>query len=384
MGFSTDPSKLLKLQRQLVIVALIIFIVFALMQIGAYFADVLRILCLSLLLSYLVINAVDFLDHRLRNRALAVALVYVCLLGIAVVAGVILLPALFYQVTSLVTTTIDKLPQALQDANNAILVPLQQRFKEKMIDIKVMDVLTNFVAQLPKPDPSAIASRISDMALGTMTWAMYSISISVVTFYFLLEGHRMKEAVVSLFPKTLHPSLNSMAGEMDRALQAFFRGQIVLGMLFGIVMLGVYVALNVQYALLLSAFLAICEILPVIGPPIGFVPAVVSVAIHGSVLPGAKFMQIILLTAIFMVLQQIKDSVVAPRYMGNVIGMHPVMIFIAIMVGAKLDGVVGIILSIPAACVLSVLFSRLPIGDRGAPVSPVDTPLAVHAEDEHF
>src|SRR5262249_48676410 len=156
-GFFNDPEKLIRLQRQLVVTMLVILITYLLLQIGAYFADLLRILALSLLLSYSVINAVDFLEKKVRNRAVAIAAVYVVLLGIAVVAGFVLIPAMALQVTSLVTSTVDALPELLQKANDA-LMPLEHRFHEKMMDIKIIDVLSNLASTLPKPDPSAIVN----------------------------------------------------------------------------------------------------------------------------------------------------------------------------------------------------------------------------------
>jgi predicted PurR-regulated permease PerM len=57
--------------------------------------------------------------------------------------------------------------------------------------------------------------------------------------------------------------------------------------------------------------------------------------------------------------QWLKDNIVAPRYMGNVIGLHPVMIFITIMIGARIDGVSGIVCALPAACVINVLLSHM-------------------------
>jgi predicted PurR-regulated permease PerM len=359
MGSFRDNVALRRLQRQLTVVALFAFLVYLALQLAVFFADMLRILGISFLLSYLVINVVDIFDRFVRNRAISVALVYVCLLGITIVAAFLIIPAMVYQVASLVTSTMDRIPDLLHMADQA-LIPLQQKFHQNQIDIKVIDVLTNFVGQLPKPDPGAVVNRVMDMAMSTMTWSVYSVSISVVTFYFLLDGHLMKDAVIRLFPEQHRLWLNSFAHDVDGNLQSFFKGQLVLGVLFGLVMLIVYIALGVQYSLILSVFLALCEVLPVIGPPIGFAPALVAVAMFGTALPVPRFAQIILLTVIFVVLQQVKDNVVAPRYIGNVIGLHPVLIFMAIMIGGKIDGMLGIILSLPVACVINVLMTHLP------------------------
>jgi predicted PurR-regulated permease PerM len=192
-----------------------------------------------------------------------------------------------------------------------------------------------------------------------MTWVLYWISISVVTFYFLLDGYKITDALINLFPAQQQPFLRAVANDADNSLQGFFRGQLVLGIAFGLFMLIIYTVLGVKYALLLSLFLGVMEIMPVIGPPIGFAPAILSVIFHGMSIPGNTLTQVLVLTVIFSVLQQFKDNLVAPRYIGDVIGLHPIMIFIAIMIGARLDGTLGIIFALPAACVANVFFTRL-------------------------
>jgi len=70
--------------------------------------------------------------------------------------------------------------------------------------------------------------------------------------------------------------------------------------------------------------------------------------------------QLLIIFVVFQGLQWLKDNIVAPRYIGNVIGLHPVTIFIAIMIGAKLDGMLGIIFALPVACVINVVINHLP------------------------
>lgn len=366
---TSDPDRLLILQRQLTVVILTAAMVAALFFVGSFFADILRILSLSFLLSYLLINIVDLLEKPLKHRAIAIGVVYVIMVAITVVAAFFLIPAVVYQVNQLVTSTIDKTPEFLQYMAKA-LEPLEARFRAYQIELKAMDVITSVVSNLPKPDPTMVINRVTDMAMSTMTWVLYAISIAVVSFYFLLDGHNFKNAIIKLFPQRHFLALDKMTSDMDYYLQAFFKGQLVMALAFGVVMFVVYSLLGVEYALLCSLGLALCEILPVIGPPIGFVPAVVAVAIHGTYLPGNHFVQIVILTVIFAVLQQIKDNIVAPRYIGNVLGLHPVMVFIAIMVGARIDGILGIIVALPAASIINVALSHLPLQE------PVLEPVA--------
>lgn len=333
-------------------------LLYILFLIGGYFADILRILGISVLVSYLFINAVDFLQKYLRNRAVCVIIVYASIVIITVLAAFLVVPQLVLQLTQMVETTFNKLPEFIQWVVTQ-LGPLEEKLRERHIDVKAIDIFTNIANSIPKPDPGILLSRVSDVAMSTATWVMYGISISVVTFYFLMDGYRIKEGIIRLFPERMRGDLNQIAMEMDRTLQAFFKGQIVLAALMGLVMGAIYLCLGVEYALVLSVFLAAWEILPVIGPPIGFAPALLAVAIGGMHAPGNNLAHMIIITVIFLVIQQIKDNVVGPKYMGNVIGVHPILIFVAIMVGARVDGMLGIIFSLPAACCINVLVNHL-------------------------
>jgi predicted PurR-regulated permease PerM len=188
-----------------------------------------------------------------------------------------------------------------------------------------------------------------------------------MSFYFLLDGYRIKESIIRAFPTRHYVSLTLLATDADLSLQAFFRGQIVLGLLFGAFMFCVYAALGIQYALLLGVILGVWEIVPVIGPTIGFIPTIISVALDGmGLVPINRWGQVLLVVVIFNVFQWLKDNFVAPRYIGNVIGLHPVMIFIAIMIGARLDGMAGVICSLPVACVINVLINHVMLRARAA------------------
>lgn len=354
---STD--KLLRLQRQLTVLVLALVAFIGLLQIGGFFADIFRILGFSILFSYLFINVVDYLEKLVKNRAAAILIVYAAV-GVVTIFGItMVVPAIIFQISQLCDTTFNQFPTWIDFLVKA-LQPLEARLHAAQIQIRAVDILSNVASSIPKPDPAQIIGRMTDVAMSTMTWLFYGLSIIVVSFYFLLDGHNIKESIIKLFPKKHYPFLEVLATDMDIGLQAFFRGQIVLGLLFGAFMIFVYMGLGVHYALLLGIFLGVWEIVPVIGPTIGFIPTVFSAAVDGvDNLPFNRITQVIIVALVFNLVQWLKDNVVAPRYIGNVIGLHPVMIFIAIMVGARLDGMLGVIYSLPVACLANVLITHL-------------------------
>jgi predicted PurR-regulated permease PerM len=352
-------DRLQLLQRRLTISVLTFILLLLIWQLCSYFADVVRILGISVLISYLFISVVDWLEKYIKNRAMAIFIVY-AFCGVAATVGLLtVVPSLLAQINGLVESIFSVMPRIL-DLVGTFLAPLDARLHAAQIQIRAIDLVANLAGNIPRPDSTVIFSRMGEVAMSTMTWLLYGLSILVVSFYFMLDGYRMTDWIISAFPGRFHIRMQAIANEIDLSMQAFFRGQLVMALGFGLLMLVVYILIGVPFALLLTVVLALAEIVPVIGPPIGFLPALVVVALNGlDNVPADRLWQVVILLIVFNIAQWVKDNLVAPRYIGNKIGLHPVMIFIAIMIGAKLDGMLGIIFSIPAASALNVIYQQL-------------------------
>ena len=352
-------DNLATMQRQLFILVLALIASIIIFQLCAYFADILRILGISVLFSYLFVGAVDWLSKYLKPRALAVLIVYGAVLIGIVFSAIAVVPTVIYQVSQLLNNIYLQLPQLIQEAEQYI-TPIEQKLHHAQIEIKTTDLVNGIVSVLPKVEAAQILNRMSDVAVSTMTGIIYGLSILILSFYFLLDGHTMPAAIIKLFPDKHRERLELICRQIDTTLQAFLRGQVTLALGFGAVMIIIYYALGVHYALLLGIVLAILEVVPVIGPPIGFVPTIFAVAVNGmDHIHLNRLPQILIVFAIFNGLQWLKDNLLAPKYIGNVIGLHPLIVFLAIMIGARIDGWLGIIFALPAACVVQVLLKNV-------------------------
>ncbi|MBI5172806.1 MAG: AI-2E family transporter [Candidatus Obscuribacter sp.] len=355
---------LLLMQRRLTIALLSVLLVLALLYLGFIFADILRILGISILLSYLFINPVDWLSRYIKNRALSIVIIYSICAVVVVVGFLTIVPSLVYQLNLFFTSTFKQVPHVMESFLRS-LTPLDERLAAAKLQIRAIDMISKMAESLPSIDSSAMVSRMTDVAMSTMTWVLYGLSILVLTFYFLLEGHRMKDRIIASLPSRSQGVLHGMARDIDLNMQSFFRGQIVMGVGFGLVMMGLYFLLGVQYALVLGLILAAWEIVPVIGPLLGFLPAALVVLINGmDNVPLERLWQVLLIVVIFNVGQWIKDNLIAPRYIGNAVNLHPVIIFISIMIGARMDGILGIVFAIPAASVVNVVYQQLTLAYR--------------------
>lgn len=194
-------------------------------------------------------------------------------------------------------------------------------------------------------------NNLVNVAAGTLTGIGYTVTIIVLSFYFLLDGKNLIKSINVLIPKGHIKKIIELENSIHNSLLGFLMGQVVLGILTGIFMLIVYVSTGVKYSLFLSFFLAIAEIIPVIGSSLGFIPAIIVMIFT---LPLHK---VILVWFIFFLFQTVKDNIIAPKIVGEIIGLHPVSVIFALWIGFQVAGFFGILFAIPVASVINVIIS---------------------------
>jgi predicted PurR-regulated permease PerM len=368
-GDADENMRLALIQRRMVVIALGLLIAFLAVQVAYMFSDVLRILSIAVFVCYMVVGLVDWLEVFIKSRFASVLAVYIIGSVATVIGAFIVIPLLVYQLSQLVQSTFDQIPTFIEWFTH-LLIPLEKKLSAAHIYMKPSELMMNVAAAAPKPDAGMLVTHLTTVATSTVTWLFYGLSILILAFYFLLDGSRMSKDIVGVFPEGFRPRMFAFVNEADRSLHSFFKGQIVLGLLFGAFMVAVYSALGVPYALALGIILGVWEVVPVIGPTVGIIPTMIAVLVQGTDhVPGNRIVQVLIVLAVFAIFQWAKDNIVAPRYIGNVIGLHPVVIFIAIMVGARVDGMLGIIVALPVACIINVFVKHLRITESDETVA---------------
>ncbi|MEO0854378.1 MAG: AI-2E family transporter, partial [Cyanobacteria bacterium J06648_11] len=184
------------------------------------------------------------------------------------------------------------------------------------------------------------------LALGAFSRAVDIVLVLVISFYMLLEGESLWQRVTSILASSIRERISR---EFETNLRDFFVGQLVLGAFMTFSLLPFFIWLQVPFALLFAVFIGVLELIPFVGATIGIGTVVAIVA----ALSGGLALKVL---AIAIGLQQIKDNIVAPRVFGDFTGLNPVFIFAALLLGAKIAGLLGVILAIPAAGVLTSVY----------------------------
>lgn len=204
--------------------------------------------------------------------------------------------------------------------------------------------LTSFSEELNK-----IGGGLLNATLAIFGGFVSALTVLVLTFYSLLDEKGFKKIIYDLIPLARHNEVSSIIQKIATKIGYWLRGQIVLMIIVGILDGAGLAILGIPFALTLGILAGFLEIIPLVGPLLAGLAAVL-VSLAG----GVVLWKILIVVGIFILVQQLEGHILVPRVMQKAIGLSPVAIILAVLIGAKLLGTGGAILAIPVAAILLV------------------------------
>ncbi|QPJ64980.1 MAG: AI-2E family transporter [Candidatus Nitrohelix vancouverensis] len=176
------------------------------------------------------------------------------------------------------------------------------------------------------------------------------IIIPVAMFYLLRDFDDINQRVLNLVPERHRKRTLAVFKEIDATLAGFVRGQLLVVILMGaLYCIGLFLC-GAPMSLFIGMMAGIANLVPYLGLILGFVPAAVMTFAHTQ-----DWLSVLGVAGVFAVVQALEGMVITPRVVGESIGLHPVIIMAAVLLGAEFFGFAGIILAVPAAAVINVL-----------------------------
>src|SRR6266566_5609899 len=225
------------------------------------------------------------------------------------------------------------------------VVALQQRLEGAGVPVSVTDLYGQVPAKL-----SQIAGSVAADALGfvsaTASVLFNFTLVLIIAFIMLIDGDRLWQRFIGALSPELRSEAELLRQSADRSFGGFIRGSLILGVIYGVATLAILVALGVPFAGVLAVLSGLTMVIPFFGPIIAEIP-VLAVALLGA--PDV-FVWVLVLT---LALQQIVLNVLGPRIMSNAIGIHPIFVFLALLLGSRIAGFWGVFLAMPVAGVIN-------------------------------
>ncbi len=304
-------------------------------QLLSYFATVIVIFIFAGILAFLLSYPVRWLERFLPH---SIAVIIVFLLSLLLLIG--LIATLGFAILSQGQELVNQAPKFLDS-----VISLLETLQGFLINLNFQVDFKAIEEELRNQVLSFIASGLVTIQ-GLLFNFIDLILIAVVAFFMLLDGQRVWNFILKLFPQNFREKLTVA---IQQNFLGFFWGRLLLSLFFGISVFIVFIILQLPYALFLAAIAAIFDLIPGIGATIGI--TLVSLI----VLPQGIWLSIQVLIGCVL-LQQVEENLLMPRIMQGSINMNPVFMFFALLVGAKVAGLIGVFLSIPLAGVLISLF----------------------------
>lgn len=322
---------------------------------GLYFLYLIRGIFLSLalavLLVYLLSPIVVAVEKKGTPRVWAIAVVYLALTILVISLILFGMPYVLVQMDNLInalpgyTREAQRLVESLQAGYVRAGIPEGLR---NVIDQRIITIEEYLIW---------LANGVVEGVLGLAGYLFNVLLAPVLAFYLLRDVEMVKEKLIRLVPLPIRDDALHLGREIDRVLNNFVRGYLLVGVIVGALTATALTLLGLEFAVMLGVFAGLMEFIPYFGPFIGAVPAVVLAAMQ------SKWLALKVVIA-FVIIQQLESIVISPKILGTRVGLHPVLVILALLAGGQLYGLVGILLAVPVAAVLRVVaeFAWLRLG----------------------
>ncbi len=300
----------------------------------------------AIILAYILAPLVDlFIKYRIQ-RVPAILLSY-ALVSLVLAAMVVYMVPLWMQELVKMIHVIPSLTKQIQLSWNYWL----QRFHQAPIPKSVRTAIDEAGVRWENTLFSLTKQLVSTI-FGVLPGILSVIISPILAFYLLKDMDRIRERFWQVIPIDWHPPVYILALEVDRTLSAFIRGQLLVALLVGILS-GLWVAfLGIPLSLLIGAIAGVTDVIPYVGPIAGAIPAVML---------GLERSPVTALYAVlgFVAIHQLEGTVIGPKIMGDYVGLHPLVVIFAILAGGEMGGLAGLLLAVPGAAVIKVIFGHL-------------------------
>lgn len=319
-----------------------------------YFRDIALLFAAAFAIAY-VLEPVVSRIHRIGvPRAIAVVVVLLAS-GVALTALLsVVIPDIVHEVTDLSAT----LPGRIRDEwvpniNHSLLVLRRQYHLHIPTTTDAwLSQLGMRASEIAPRSLNAVVSAAS-LTISVVEFVLEIVIILALSFYLLMDYHRLTAGVVSLVPIRARVRFESLAHQIDTTMGRFVRGQFAVMLILGALYAAGLTALGIPAGLGVGVFAGMVSFVPYLG----FVVAL-SLALLLAALDGAGMSHVLVVVGYMAVVHILDNTLITPRILGGSIGLSPVVVILSLLAGAKVGGFIGLFVAIPVAAMLRVLLAE--------------------------
>ncbi len=338
-------------------VAWTVFLFGLLLAVAYFIRDTLVLFAVSIFVAYMLSPLVDGVERfgPTKRRGMALAIVYVVVIGVLVLFGFELIPTVAAQAMSLVT----RLPKLVSGGtlNNIALPHFLEPLRAQVIAALNREATNLETSVVP------FLQRAGAQILSGLSIALPVILVPILAFFFLKDARSIRDSLLWLVGGEYRRTTEAILDDIHLVLRNYIRALVLLAVASFCAWATFLSVMRYPYELLLAGLAAILEFIPVIGPAVALVMMCVVVLVTGS----GGLVWIVVFWGSFRVVQ---DYVLSPYLMSSGVELHPLLVLFGVLAGEALAGVPGMFFSVPVIAILRVIYNHLREANRRKELSP--------------
>ena len=321
-----------------------------------YFSDIILILVMAWLFAFVLSPLVGAIKRYLpvAPRSLVVVTVYAILF--LILSAVVLIIAT--ELAASIVSFTEELP-TLQERLPEIVAPYQQRLEELGLQVDLL-LVSNQALQEIADSSGQFLGPLQELALASLSTLGNLMFMVFLSLFIVIDKDGLLGFINQVTPPRFAEEMRLFQTSVASSFGGFIRGQAIQGLVYGAVAAAGSIALGIEFVPLTTALVAIFQMIPFFGPFVSWAPPVVAAILTQS---EAVIPIIIIMAAGWFVTM----NIVQPRVMASSVGIHPVVVLVSVLIGLRLQGVVGAIFAIPVAAVISAFFFHYLNRSQGGP-----------------
>ena len=324
------------------------FILIIIAVIVLYFIrDIILVLFFDIILTSALDPLVNWCTARKIPRAVAVLSIYLILGTIIALMIVLLINPLSEQFTQLARSMPVYYEKFIEKF--AVIFPHQGS------QANIQSSLENLSGSL-----NSLAKNLIPAFRGFLGGGISLVLVLVLTFYLIVEDRGLKTFLRTIAPGKHQPYLHRLVNRIQHKMGAWLRGQLLLSAIIFVMTLIVLLIFRVKYALVLAFVAGMLEVVPFIGP---LLAAAIAVLLTLAVSP---FKALVVIPIIFLMIQQLENHLIVPKVMQKTVGLNPIVIILVVLIGAKLGGILGVLVAIPLTAGISEFLKDMHYGEESS------------------
>jgi predicted PurR-regulated permease PerM len=284
-------------------------------------------------------------------RALAVVGVFLVLILVVVVALLLIIIPTVEQIQTLVRNPQVLARQATALSDQAQSLPYVGKYVVELDQDRILQLLKSNAPSAGQVFNGALG--FIGGVFGVFGTILNLLLMLIVSIYLLLDRERISGAALNAVPVTVRAQTVELFQAVESTLVKYLKTQLLLCAIMGTIGGAIAYFTFGRYALLIGLWVGVTEIIPVIGPFLGAIPAVVIALFSGG------FAQALLVALLFLLAQQLEGNVLVPRIMGSSVGVHPLWVLFATLAASALYGVIGALFAVPTVAIITAVLRYL-------------------------